>query len=99
MKSALSSKVHEGKLRVVERLELKDPKTRDLVGILNKLGLSGKTLIVTGEAQEAVYLSGRNIPRVGVIEADRLNVYDILNMEMVLLTQDAVEKISEVLSA
>ena len=99
LKSALSSKVQEGNLKVVDQLEMKAPKTQDLLGILKKLDLDGKVLIVTGETQESVHLSGRNVPHVGVIDANRLNVYDIVNMEKVLLTRDAVEKISEALSA
>jgi large subunit ribosomal protein L4 len=99
LKSALSSKVQEGNLKVVDQLEMQAPKTQDLLGILKKLDLSGKVLIVTGETQESVLLSGRNAPHVGVIDANRLNVYDIVNMEKVLLTRDAVEKISEALSA
>lgn len=99
LKSALSSKVQAGNLKVVDQLEMQAPKTQDLLGILKKLDLSGKVLIVTGETQESVLLSGRNVPHVGVIDANRLNVYDIVNMEKVLLTRDAVEKISEALSA
>lgn len=98
IKSALSSKIQEGNLKVVEKLELTSPKTRDLVKLLKDLDLSGKTLIITGEVQDALRLSGRNIPELGVIEANRLNVYDLLNMENILMTQDAVEKISEALS-
>ena len=99
IKSALSSKMQEGNLKVVEKLDLTSPKTRDLITILKDLDLSGKTLIITGEVQDMLRLSGRNVQEIGVIEAIRLNVYDLLNMKNILLTQDAVEKISEALSA
>ncbi|MEK6777788.1 MAG: 50S ribosomal protein L4 [bacterium] len=99
LKSALSSKVMDGNLKIVERLDIKAPKTRDLLNILKDLGLSGKTLIVTAEAQESVILSGRNVPDIAVMEVGRVNVYDLLNMEKILMTRDAVEKISEALSA
>lgn len=99
LKSALSSKVLEGKFKVVETLELAGPKTRDLLAILKALELTGKTLIVTGEIQDAVCLSGRNVPGLEVLDVMGLNVYDVLHMDHVLLTRDAVEKISERLSA
>lgn len=98
MKSALSSKLDDGNLKVVERLELGAPRTRDLLKILKDLDISGKTLIVTGEPQEAVLLSGRNVRKIQVIEASRLCTHDLLNVEKVLLTRDAVEKISEALT-
>lgn len=99
LKSVLSSKMDEGNLKIVEHLDLKAPKTQDLLAILKALELSGKTLIVTGEAHDSVFLSGRNVPHLGVITAECLNVYDVLAMENILLTQDAVEKISEALSS
>ncbi len=99
IKSALSSKMQEGNIKVVERLEIEKPKTQELLGILQELDLTGKTLIVTGELQEALVLSGRNVQDIAVLEAERLNVYDLLNMEKILMTRDAVEKISEALSA
>lgn len=99
LKSALSSKVMGGNLKIVERLDIKTPKTRDLLNILKDLDLSGKTMIVTAEVQESVILSGRNVPDIAVMEVGRVNVYDLLNMEKILMTRDAVEKISEALSA
>jgi large subunit ribosomal protein L4 len=99
LKSALASKVQEGNLIVVDRLEMEAPKTRDLLSILKGLKVSGKTLIVTGEFQEAVALSSRNLPHVAVIDAELLNVYDLLNMEKLVMTREAVERVSEVLSA
>jgi large subunit ribosomal protein L4 len=98
LRSALSSKILEGKCKVVENLELQGPKTGDLLAILKTLELSGKTLIVIGEMQDSIYLSSRNVPDLEVLDANGLNVYDLLNMDHVLLTRDAVEKISEKLS-
>jgi len=99
LRSALASKVLAGKFVVVESLEMKAPKTRDLIGILTSLNVTGKTLIVTGEFQENLALSGRNIPEVAVIDLEQLNVYDVLNMEYLVMTRDAVTKVSEGLSA
>ncbi len=99
LRSALASKAREGKLVIVESLEMEKPRTRDLVAILKTLNVSGKTLIVTGEFQENLALSGRNIPEVAVIDTELLNVYDVLNMKNLVMTRDAVEKVSEELSA
>ncbi|MDX1764160.1 MAG: 50S ribosomal protein L4 [bacterium] len=99
LKSALASKVDEGTLVVVDRLEMAAPKTRDLVGILGKLEAVGKTLIVTGDYQEGLALSGRNLPQVTVMEAAQLNVYDVLNVDKMVITREALEKISEALSS
>jgi len=99
LRSALAGRAQEGKLVIVESLEMETPRTRDLIAILKALNVSGKTLIVTGEFQENLALSGRNIPEVAVIDLELLNVYDVLNMEYLVMTRDAVERISEGLSA
>ncbi len=99
LKSALSSKMAEGKIKVVERLELAAPKTRELLRILKQLDLTGKTLIVIGDANPSVQLSARNVQDVEILEAGRVNTYDLLNTDSVLFTRDAVEKILEALSA
>lgn len=99
LKSALVSKVDDGSLIVVDRLEMSAPKSRDLVSILRKLEAAGKTLIVTGDYQETVALSGRNLPQVTVIEARQLNVYDVLNVDKIIMTREALEKVSEALSS
>ncbi len=99
MTSALSAKMQAGELVVVDRLELDEIKTRKFAAILKDLEISGKTLVVTGEPETAVALSGRNLPDVTVLDANRLNVYDVLNVAHLLMTRDAVEKVSEALSA
>ncbi len=99
MTSALSAKMQAGQLVVVDRLELDEIKTRKFAGILKDLEISGKALVVTAEPEAAVALSARNLPDVTVLEASRLNVYDVLNVATLLMTRDAVEKVSEALSA
>jgi len=99
LRSALADRAQTGKLVVVESLEMEAPRTRDLLAVLKALNVTGKTLIVTGEFQENLALSGRNIPEVAIIDLDLLNVYDVLNMENLVMTRDAVEKVSEELSA
>jgi len=95
MKSALSSKVAENELIVLESLELAAPKTKDVVNIL-KAFEAKKTLIVTAESNENVYKSARNIQGVAVLPVNNINVYDLLKYEKVLITKGAVTKIEEV---
>lgn len=95
MKSALSSKVAENELVVLESLELAAPKTKEVVNIL-KAFEAKKTLIVTAESNENVYKSARNIQGVAVLPVNNINVYDLLKYEKVLITKDAVTKIEEV---
>ncbi len=99
MTSALSAKMQAGELVVVDRLELDEIKTRKFAAILKNLEISGKALVVTGGPEAVVTLSARNLPGVTVLEANRLNVYDVLNVATLLMTRDAVEKVSEALSA
>ncbi|HCW05010.1 MAG TPA: 50S ribosomal protein L4 [Clostridium sp.] len=95
LKSALSSKVAENQIIVLESLELDAPKTKEMVKILNALEAK-KTLIVTADVNENVYKSARNIEGVAVIPVNNINVYDILKYEKFVITKDAVSKIEEV---
>ena len=95
MKSALTSRVQDNQLLVLESLELSAPKTKEMVKILNAFEAK-KTLIVTAESNENVYKSARNIEGVSVIPVNNINVYDLLKFEKVLITKDAVSKIEEV---
>lgn len=95
LKSALSSKVVENQIVVLENLELEAPKTKEMVKVLNAFEAK-KTLIVTAEVNENVYKSARNIEGVAVIPVNNINVYDILKYEKFIITKDAVSKIEEV---
>ena len=95
MMSALSSKVQEGQMLVVEDLAFDSIKTKNVVNMLNAMEAK-KTLIVTAESNEVVYKSARNIEGVAVIPANNINVYDLLKFEKVVMTKDAVSKIEEV---
>lgn len=95
MKSALSSKVAENEIIVLEELELEVPKTKEVVKMLNAFN-SKKALIVVAESNENVYKSVRNIEGVAVIPANNINVYDILKYDNFIITKDAVSKIEEV---
>lgn len=95
LKSALSSKVAENELIVVEDLNLEAPKTKAIVDMLKKFEAK-KTLIVTTESNEVVYKSARNIAGVQVLPVNNLNVYDILKYEKFIITKDAAHKVEEV---
>jgi hypothetical protein len=90
-KSALNSRAADGNLYVVERFEQQSPKTRELLALLEKLGVSErKVLILTHGVSEAVYLSARNLPRVDVLPFGDAGAYDVLWAEVVLVEQPAL---------
>ena len=98
LKSALSQKVIDSELTVLDNLALNAPKTKDMVKILANLDANRKTLIVMDEVCENVALSARNIPGVKVIESTGLNVYDILDCTKLVMTEKAIAKVEEVLA-
>ena len=95
MKSALTSKVQDAKLVVVDAFNLDEIKTSKFVQILDNLK-APKALVVTKDKDEKVVLSARNIPTVRTTMTNSLNVYDILKYDSLVLTKDAVAAIEEV---
>jgi large subunit ribosomal protein L4 len=95
LKSALSSKVADNEIIVIEDLNMEAPKTKTIVDMLKKFEAK-KTLIVTSESNEVVYKSARNIAGVQVLPVNNLNVYDILKYEKFIITKDAAQKVEEV---
>lgn len=98
LKSALSSKVISGDLIVLDDLNFVQPKTKDMLGVLDNLKVDRKALIVTAEDNENVYKSARNIPGIKPMDSTGLNVYDILNCDKLVMTKDAVLRVEEVLA-
>ncbi len=97
-KSALSYKVKDNELVVVEDFKMEKPKTKDFVDILKAFDqLNKKTLLVLNENDENIYLSARNIQKVKVIKADSLNTYDILNNNKIILVESSLKTINELL--
>lgn len=93
--SALSYKMQDEAIKVVEDFQLETPRTKDYIEILKGLELSGqKTLLVTSESNKNIYLSARNLPKTKVVFADVLNVYDIMNADTLILCEGAVEKLN-----
>lgn len=93
-KSALSGKASAGEIMIVEDFAFEAPKTRAYVDILNNLEVSGKkTLLVTPEFENTVFLSSRNLQNASVVRAQDLNTYEILHTGALILSEGAVEKI------
>ena len=98
IKCALSDKVQEDSLFVLDALDFEAPKTKQVVKLLQTFEIDNKALIITAEEAENVERSSRNIPGVKAINTTGLNVYDILNHDKLFVTKDAVARIEEVLA-
>jgi large subunit ribosomal protein L4 len=97
-KSALSYKSKEESIMVLEDFDLKSPKTKDYLKILNSLNLDEKkTLLVLAESNQNITLSSRNLPKAKVTTVDSLHTYDLLNADNLLLSESSVEKIENLL--
>ena len=96
IKSVLSSKVLENKLTVVDKLELKEIKTKTMVNTLKNLKVEGKALIVIPEKNEMVQKSARNIEGVRTASIDTINIFDLLKYTNLVVTVDTVKKLEEV---
>ena len=98
LKSALSQKVIDNEMTVLDTIALNAPKTKDMIKVLENLEANRKTLIVMDEVNENVTLSARNIPGVKVIDSKGLNVYDILDCTKLVITEGAIKAVEEVLA-
>jgi large subunit ribosomal protein L4 len=95
LKSALTSRVQDGKLIVVDELKLDEIKTKKFKAVMDNLKVS-KALVVLADNDQKVVMSARNIPAVKTAQVNTINVYDILKGDTLVLTKDAVAKIEEV---
>lgn len=96
LKSALSSKVSESNIIVLDAIDFSEIKTKSMVELLNNLKLDTNALIVLGDKNENVVRSAKNIPTVKTAYVNTINVYDIVKYKKFIVTKDAVEKIEEV---
>ena len=96
IKSLLSAKVLDNELTVVDKLEVKEPKTKVMAKALADLKVEGKTLIILADKNENVLRSSRNIEGVKTIEFNTINVFDLLNCNKLVLPLDTVKKLEEV---
>ena len=95
LKSALTTKVNDGKFVVVDEINLPEMKTKEMGKVLNNLNVN-KSLVVLEDANEKAVVAARNIPTVKTASVSTINVYDILKYDSVVVTKAAVEKIEEV---
>ena len=97
-KSALSYKLKDNQIILVEDFNIEKPKTKEFESILKALKVSGKKiLLLTNGTIESIYKSGRNISKVKILEAENVSTYDILNNQILILQKSAVETISKAL--
>lgn len=98
LKSALCEKVNEKALVVLENITLSTPKTKEMISLLETLKLTNKkVLLVVDELDENVILASRNLQNIALIEAEEINVLDLVMADVVLTTEKAINKIEEVL--
>ena len=95
LKSALSYKVEENEIIILDELNVKTPKTKDMIKLLNDIKAPKKTLIVVDELTDNLILATRNIPKVELLEASEINVLDIIGADGLVITKKAVEMIEE----
>lgn len=94
--SALSAKVQESRLILLDKIELAAPKSKDMAGMLKNLGVAESVLVLVSTENKNVTLASRNIPTVKVLRMENINVYDLLKYRYLITTQDALAKIQEV---
>jgi large subunit ribosomal protein L4 len=99
LKSALSQKLKDEKFVVVNQFQLDEPKTKALVEQFGNIGVEGKTLFIDSLDNVNVVLASRNLPRVHMVDALNVNVYDVVNSRYVVMTESALRKLTEVLQS
>jgi large subunit ribosomal protein L4 len=96
LRGALTSKLGDAAVRVIDAFGLEAIKTKDFAGILSAVGANGRVLVVAPGSDERLHLSSRNLLTVTVIRADSLNVVDLLNADVVVIEQPALVRMQEV---
>ena len=99
MRSALSAKLRDGELVVVDQFRLPAPKTREMATALAALGTTGSALLVLGSADEQIKRAAANLPKVRAVAPGSTNLLDVLNHRWLLLTVEAVEALTRTLTA
>ena len=97
LRSALSTKIIDNEFMALDTIKFDAPKTKEMVKVLSNLEAPAKTLIVMDEIDETVARSANNIPGVKLLDARRVNVYDVLNSNKLIMTEAAIKSVEEVL--
>lgn len=98
LRSALSAKVRGGQIVLMENLGLDEPKTQTLVGNCGNIGVTDKALFVDSMENLNLVLASRNVPSMQVVDALGVNVYDVVNSRVIVISREALDKLTEVLS-
>jgi large subunit ribosomal protein L4 len=96
LKCLLSAKIREGNMRLVQELDFKEPRTKDMVNVLSSLGIDSPALIVTAQSAPNVTKSAANLTEVKVVPSALINVLDLLSYEILVATVPAVRNIEEI---
>jgi large subunit ribosomal protein L4 len=95
LRAALTQRLVEGALLIVEGFPVEAPKTKALKGLLARLGVAGRAVVVDHQPKDALVLSGRNLPGVKVVADSHLTAYDVLDCKHLVVTQEALDKLEE----
>lgn len=98
MRIVLSDKVRENKMILIDQITLEEMKTKAMINVLANVKAEGKIMVVLGEMNETIMIAARNIPNVDVELYDHISVYDLMNTNQIVMTEDALNKIEEALS-
>ena len=96
LKCLLSAKVREGNIKLVQELDFKGPKTKDMINVLSSLSIDSSTLILTAQSTPNVVKSAANLPEVKVLPSALINVLDLLSHEMLVATVPAIRNIEQI---
>ncbi|MFW6118243.1 MAG: 50S ribosomal protein L4 [Chloroflexota bacterium] len=96
LKCLLSAKVREGNIKLVQELDFREPKTKDMINVLSSLGINSSTLILTAQSTPNVVKSVANLPEVKVLPSALINVVDLLSYEMLVATVQAIHNIEQI---
>jgi large subunit ribosomal protein L4 len=96
LKCLLSAKVREGNIRLVQELDFKEPKTKDMINVLSSLGIDSSVLVLTAQSTPNVVKSAANLPEVKVVSSALINVLDLLSYKMLVATVPAIRNIEQI---
>jgi len=96
LKCLLSAKVREGNIKLVQELDFKGPKTKDMINVLSSLGINSSTLILTDRSTPDLVKSAANLPEIKVLPSALINVVDLLSYEMLVATVPAIHNIEQI---
>ena len=96
LKCLLSAKVREGNIKLVQELDFKGPKTKDMINVLSSLGINSSTLILTAQSTPNAVKSAANLPEVKILPSALINVVDLLSYEMLVATVPAIHNIEQI---